>query len=367
MFGKLKEKLNLFKQKIEKTVEEKEQEENKNHKKENTETKKNEETKKVKETKEEKQNEKKTNELYRNNTDAKKIETKITTTGKLKSLLKKEIELTEKDLDETLWDLEMGLLESDVEQETAKQITENIKQELIGKKIDKKQIDKIISQEIKNSIKKLIEIKTINILDEIDKHKPYKILIIGPNGAGKTTSIAKLSYYLKQKGKTIIWSASDTFRAASIEQLEVHSKKLEIPVIKHQYGSDPTAVAFDTVKAAEARKIDVVIIDSAGRQETNKNLIEELKKMQRKIQPNLIIYVGESYTGQTMLQQATKIKEEIGINGFILTKIDTDAKGGTIISLLYKLKTPILYLGTGQDYKDLQEFTPEFILNRIIE
>lgn len=366
MFGKLKEKLNLFKQKIEKTVEEKEQKENKNQKEEKTETKKNEKIQETIKTKEEKQNEKKTNELNKT-PDAKKIETKITTTGKLKSLLKKEIELTEKDLDETLWDLEMGLLESDVEQETAKQITENIKQELIGKKIDKKQIDKIISQEIKNSIKKLIEIKTINLLEEIDKHKPYKILIIGPNGAGKTTSIAKLSYYLKQKGKTIIWSASDTFRAASIEQLEVHSKKLEIPIIKHQYGSDPTAVAFDTVKAAEARKIDVVIIDSAGRQETNKNLIEELKKMQRKIQPNLTIYVGESYTGQTMLQQATKIKEEIGIDGFILTKIDTDAKGGTIISLLYKLKTPILYLGTGQEYKDLQEFTPEFILNRIIE
>ena len=209
-----------------------------------------------------------------------------------------------------------------------------------------------------------METEHINVLDI--KKKPLKILFLGPNGAGKTTSIAKLANYFMKNDKTVILAAGDTFRAAAIDQIEEHAKKLGVKLIKHNYGSDPTAVAFDAVKAAEAKGIDVVLIDSAGRQDTNKNLLDELKKMQRVIKPDLKLYVGEAYTGQALLQQATEFNNKIGIDGFILTKIDTDVKGGTAISLLYTLKKPIVFVGTGQRYEDLLEFKPEFIIDRIL-
>ena len=161
-------------------------------------------------------------------------------------------------------------------------------------------------------------------------------------------------------------ASADTFRAGSIEQLKVHADKLGVRMIKHQYGADPAAVAFDAVKSAEAKGEDVVLIDSAGRQETNKNLMEELKKIARVVKPDLKLYVGESYTGQALLQQASEFNEALEIDGFILTKMDTDPKGGTAISLLYKLKKPILFLGTGQEYKDLEAFDANAIVARII-
>ncbi|MDD3084089.1 MAG: signal recognition particle-docking protein FtsY, partial [Candidatus ainarchaeum sp.] len=152
----------------------------------------------------------------------------------------------------------------------------------------------------------------------------------------------------------------------AIDQLNEHAQKLNVKVIKQQYGADPAAVAFDAIKSAEANKNDVILIDTAGRQETNKNLMEELKKIERIVKPNLKIYVGEAYTGQGLLEMAREFDEKIGIDCFILTKIDTDAKGGTTISLLYRTKKPIIFIGTGQEYEDFKEFEPEFILKRII-
>jgi fused signal recognition particle receptor len=206
-----------------------------------------------------------------------------------------------------------------------------------------------------------------NILEEIKTgEKPYIIMMLGPNGAGKTTHIAKLTHYFKKQGLSCVWAAADTFRSGAIHQLQEHADKLDIKVIKQQYGADPAAVAFDALTSAQANKFDIILIDTAGRQETNKNLMEELKKIERVVKPNLKIYVGESYTGQGLLTMAQEFDKAIGIDGFILSKIDADAKGGTTISLLYQLKKPIFYVGTGQGYEDLQEFSPEFILNRII-
>jgi len=196
--------------------------------------------------------------------------------------------------------------------------------------------------------------------------KPYRILFLGPNGAGKTTSIAKLTFFLQNQGFKVLWAAGDTFRAASIEQLEKHAERLKVRVVKHQYGADPAAVAFDAVKSAKSKGIDVVLIDSAGRQETNRNLMGELEKIARVAQPDLKIYVGEAFTGQSLLQQAKEYNKTVGIDGFILSKIDCDSKGGTTISLLYKIGNPILFVGTGQEYKDLEKFEPEFVLKRII-
>ncbi len=256
-------------------------------------------------------------------------------------------------------------MEADVEQETAQAIVEQLKKQLVGKEIEaNKNITEVLKEEIKKAIAKIMETKTIDLIQI--KQKPIKIMFIGPNGAGKTTSIAKIANMLKEKGKTSIIAASDTFRAASIEQLEEHAKNIGVKVVKQKYGADPAAVAYDAIKAAEAKQIDAVLIDTAGRQETNKNLIEELKKIERVAKPDLKIYIGEAYTGQAIINQAKEFDKAIGIDGFILTKIDTDAKGGTAISLIYNLKKPIIYVGTGQKYQDIEEFKPEFIIDRIL-
>jgi fused signal recognition particle receptor len=297
------------------------------------------------------------------------IKPRISIKGKLKAAITGAVELEEKELQPLLSELELALLEADVEQTTAEEICAEISKRLAGKKIGRKEnLEAAIKKEIKEILLQMMQTEETDLLKAVrkKKEKPYKILFLGPNGAGKTTTIAKLTYLLQNSGQQVIWAAGDTFRAASIEQLEKHADNLGVRVIKHQYGADPAAVAFDAVKAAEAKKIDVVLIDSAGRQETNRNLMMELQKIVRVIKPDLKIYVGEAFTGQALLQQAEEYDKIVGIDAFILTKIDCDAKGGTTISLLYKMRKPVLFVGTGQEYKQLQKFEPEFILQRVI-
>jgi len=297
------------------------------------------------------------------------LKAKVSKVSKLKSILSREIEIKGSEISELLWELELSLLEADVEQTTAEEIVKELKTNLVGKKIKRgEDIDAILKDSIKNSLKSMMGTKPIDLLEKIKakKDKPFKILMLGPNGAGKTTTLAKLTHLLKAQGISVLWSASDTFRAASIEQLEKHAANLEVRVVKHNYGSDPAAVAFDAIKAAKSKNIDVVIIDSAGRQETDKNLMQELQKIVRVAQPDLKIYVGEAFTGQALLHQAQEYDNIAGIDAFVLSKIDCDAKGGTIISLIYKLDKPVIYVGIGQEYADLQKFEPDFVLDRII-
>ncbi len=297
------------------------------------------------------------------------IKPRVSIRGKLKAAIKGAVELEEKELQPLLEELLLALLEADVEQTTAEEICAEISKRLAGKKIGRKEnLEAAIKKEIKEILLQMMQTEETDLLKAVHakKEKPYKILFLGPNGAGKTTTIAKLTYLLQNSGQQVIWAAGDTFRAASIEQLEKHAGKLGVRVIKHQYGADPAAVAFDAVKAAEAKKIDVVLIDSAGRQETNRNLMMELQKIVRVIKPDLKIYVGEAFTGQALLQQAAEYDKMVGIDAFVLTKIDCDAKGGTTISLLYKMRKPVLFVGTGQLYKQLQKFDPEFILEKVI-
>lgn len=290
--------------------------------------------------------------------------------GKVKGFIFGGVEISEKDIDDLLWELELSLIESDVEQDAARELVRQIKERLVGKKVSPKNLDDYLKGQIKEILTEMMKTEKIDLLEEAKKSKkegkPLKILMLGPNGAGKTTSIAKLVHYFTKHKLTSIVAAGDTFRAGAIDQIEEHAKRLNVRVIKQQYGADPAAVSFDAIKAAEAGKIDVVIIDSAGRQETNKNLMEELRKIERVAKPDLRIYVGEAYVGQALLEQVAEFEEMIGIDGFILTKIDTDAKGGTAISLLYKMKKPIVFVGTGQGYDDFKEFTPQFVLERII-
>ncbi len=291
----------------------------------------------------------------------------ISFSSKVKGLITGKIELKEADLEDLLFELELSLLEADVSEESSQKIVELIKSELVGKKVNKKDFDIFINNSIKKILTNLISIESPSMLSIVQKsEKPFKILLLGPNGAGKTTTVAKLVNFFQKNSLTCILAASDTFRAASIEQLEKHAFNLNVRLIKHQYGSDPSAVAFDAVKAAVAKKIDVVLIDSAGRQDTNKNLIEELKKMQRVIKPDLKIFVGESQTGKSLLNQAKAFDEAVSLNGFILTKIDVDTKGGIIISLLSELCKPVFFVGTGQNYEDFEEFSPNFLINKIL-
>ncbi|MFP3950278.1 MAG: signal recognition particle-docking protein FtsY, partial [Candidatus Micrarchaeia archaeon] len=197
-------------------------------------------------------------------------------------------------------------------------------------------------------------------------NKPKKIMVVGPNGAGKTTTIAKMVRLMKEDGYSVCIAASDTFRAAAVEQLVHHGEKVGAKVIHGAYGADPTSIAFDAVNYAKSNNIDVVVIDTAGRQETNVNLLNQLKKMDRVISPDIKIYVGESIAGNAMVEQITKFKEEIGLDGVILTKLDCDAKGGTLISVFGVAKLPVLYVGVGQGYGDMKKFVPEEIVEEIL-
>lgn len=301
--------------------------------------------------------------------EKRELKPKVSVKGRLKAAITGAVELKDSDLKDLLSELELALLEADVEQTTAEEICREMRKKLAGKKIARgKSVEAFVKKEIAGILLGMMHTEQFDLLKKVraKKDKPFKILFLGPNGAGKTTSIAKLTWLLQSKGMKVIWAASDTFRAASIEQLEKHAKKLNVRVIKHQYGADPAAVAFDAVKAAQGKRIDVVLIDSAGRQETNSNLMGELQKIVRVVQPDLRLYVGEAFTGQSLLQQAKEYDKIVGVDAFILTKIDCDAKGGTTISLLYKLGKPILFVGVGQEYKDLKKFEPLFVLDKVI-
>lgn len=273
--------------------------------------------------------------------------------------------LKQEHVDEIFENLEIILLENNVALEVVDKIKENLDKDLIGIEVKKGKLEEIIIQTLKDSIEEVL-IEPPNLIKDIKKHKgPYTIIFFGINGSGKTTSIAKLAHKLKSQGLSVVLAAGDTFRAAAIQQLETHAKKLDIPIIKHDYNSDPTAVAFDAKKYAEQHNIDVCLIDTAGRMYTKENLIKQMEKIIRVIQPELKIFVGESITGNDGTEQAKTFHEAVGIDGIILSKADVDEKAGTILSVSYVTGKPIYFLGVGQNYEDLQEFTKQNILKNL--
>ena len=290
---------------------------------------------------------------------------------KIKSVVFKKTKLKESEIDGFLEDIKVSMLESDVSYDTVEKFLDNLKKRILDAEIDSKQIDNELFRFIRESLLNILSKKGIDIIEYVSesvskKEIPVKILFLGPNGTGKTTTIAKLTYMLKNKNFKVVISASDTFRVAAIEQSEYHAKKLDVPIVKSNYGTDPASVAFDAVAYAKARRIDVVMIDSAGRQETNKNLISEIEKMQRVIKPNIIIYVGESVSGNAISEQINEFKKFVNINGIILTKLDCDAKGGNAISIADITGIPILFFGVGEKYTDLLPYDPNFIVDAIV-
>ncbi|MGV8087039.1 MAG: signal recognition particle-docking protein FtsY [Candidatus Woesearchaeota archaeon] len=279
------------------------------------------------------------------------------------------IQISEEKFEELFWELEVILLENNVAVEVIDKIKRDLKKELLTGKVSRKSVEDLILATLKQSITELFDVEKIDLIANIKNKrkvgKPYVISIIGVNGSGKTTSIAKLTHKFQKEKLSVVLAASDTFRAAAIQQLEEHANKLDVKIIKHDYNSDPAAVAFDAIKYAEAKNIDVVLIDTAGRLHSNTNLMRELEKVIRVCKPDIKIFVGESITGNDCVEQAKEFDKAVGIDAIILAKADVDDKGGAAISVSYILQRPILYLGVGQTYDDLKEFDSNIIIENL--
>ncbi len=274
--------------------------------------------------------------------------------------------ITKDNFDDIFQELEMILLENNVALEVVEKIRENLASSLIGKEVKKSDIEKDITKALKDSILDIL-IESPDLIEQIKskREKPFTILFFGINGSGKTTSIAKLAHKLKKSGISVVMAAGDTFRAASIEQLQTHGRNLDIEVIAKTYGSDPASVAFEAIQHAKNENIEVVLIDTAGRMYTKQNLMKEMEKIVRVAKPDLKMFVGESITGNDATEQAKTFNETAGIDGIILSKADVDEKAGTILSVSHVTNKPIYFLGTGQGYDDLTKFKKTDVLKHL--
>ena len=282
-------------------------------------------------------------------------------------------EFTEKSLNEVLWDLQLTLVANDVSLEVAERICEEIKRRLVGRSVGRFEDRRaLVVEELRKTIMDLFSrVGHIDMLEEASKARgegrPLSVLFIGVNGTGKTTTICKVAKLLMDRGYSVVLACSDTFRAGAIEQLEEHARRVGVRVIRHRYGADPAAVAFDAVRHAEARGVDAVLIDTAGRMQTDRNLMDELRKIKRVASPDLTILVVDALTGNDAVEQARVFDSQVGFDAAILTKVDADVKGGSAISVAYETGKPIIYVGTGQGYGDLEPFNPEWLVERLLE
>ena len=390
MFGKLKEKIKDWTKSLVKGSEETEKEIEKKVKKELKAEKKTKKKEEVKQKKEEKKQKTKEIELpTKFNVGTKKVEPDLKKLEEIKEELEEEnkpgsksffqkitskinkIKISEKEFDIYSEELETLLLENNVALEVAEKMVKELKEKIVGKELLKKEIESEIKSSFGDIIREILisppdligEIKEKNLLGE--KKEPYVILFCGINGSGKTTTIAKIAEHLKSKKISCVIAAGDTFRAASIEQIKTHGEKIGVKVIAHDYGADPAAVGFDAVQYAKKNFINCVLIDTAGRMHTQKNLLREMEKIVKVCKPDKKIFVGESITGNDAIEQVRSFDEAIGIDGIVLTKADIDEKGGTALSVGYVTKKPIFYLGTGQEYEKIEPFSKEKFIEKL--
>jgi fused signal recognition particle receptor len=282
-------------------------------------------------------------------------------------------ELKAENLRPLLADFKISLVENDVAFPVAERICDEMEKRLNGVQVKRlEDRRKIVEQNLREV---LLNIMSTNnkydflkaIQEKRGKNEPFVIVFVGINGTGKTTTIAKVAHFLSKNGYSVVIACSDTYRAGSIEQLEEHAKRLGIKMIKHKYGADPAAVAYDTISHAKAHGINVVLIDTAGRMQTNQNLMNELAKVKRVVNPDLTILTLDSLIGNDAVMQAVEFHESVGIDATILTKVDADVKGGSALSVTYVTQKPILFIGTGQTYDDLEEFNPQRFVQMILK
>ncbi len=282
-------------------------------------------------------------------------------------------ELKAENLRPTLSEFRLTLIENDVAVPVAEHICSQMEKRLDGVQVKRLEDKRKIVE--KNLREVLLEVMLTNnkielfkaIEEKRRKNEPFVIVFVGINGTGKTTTIAKVARLLNKKGYTVVLACSDTYRAGSIEQLETHAKRLGVRMIRHKYGADPAAVAYDAINHAKAHGIHVVLIDTAGRMQTNRNLMNELAKIKRVVNPDLTILTVDALTGNDAVMQAEEFHKSVGVDATILTKVDADIKGGSALSVTYVTQKPILFVGTGQKYDDLEEFQPEKFVDMILK
>jgi fused signal recognition particle receptor len=281
-------------------------------------------------------------------------------------------ELTPQNLEPLLWDLKIRLIENDVALSVADELCDELEKTLTGAEIGRFEDKKNrVSAVFRKALQEVIQTpQNLDLFDLIAQKRrertPLILVFVGVNGTGKTTTIAKLAHHFIKRGYSVVLAGSDTYRAGSIEQLEGHGKNLGIRVIKHAYGSDAAAVAFDAIQYAKNRGINTVLVDTAGRMQTNRNLVDEMKKIVAVAKPHGIILVVDALTGNDTVEQSRIFNEAIGIDGVILTKLDADVKGGAAISIAHATQKPIILVGTGQNYSDLTTFQPNLLIDAIL-
>ncbi|MEF8779303.1 MAG: signal recognition particle-docking protein FtsY [Haloferacaceae archaeon] len=276
--------------------------------------------------------------------------------------------IEEEDLEEPLWDLEMALLESDVEMSVAEEILDTVRETMLGE--TRKQVEttgELVEVALRDALIDVISVGQFDFERRIaETDRPVVIVFTGVNGVGKTTSIAKLSEWLAERGYSSVLANGDTYRAGANEQISEHAERLGRKLISHEQGGDPAAVVYDGVEYAKANDVDVVLGDTAGRLHTSDDLMAQLEKIDRVVDPDLTLFVDEAVAGQDAVQRAKQFDDAAEIDGTILTKADADSSGGAAISIAYVTGKPILFLGTGQGYDDLEAFDPEALVEQLL-
>jgi len=282
-------------------------------------------------------------------------------------IIDRELIITEKELAGALDDLEIMLLESDVALPVTDAVIAHVKKDLVGKhRRIGQSVDSLVVGTLKAALLNVLG-KGFDLENYIRPHeRPVKILFTGVNGTGKTTTVAKVGFFLKQKGFSVVIGAGDTYRAGAIEQIEVHAERIGIKIIQHQKGADPSAVLFDAVQYAVSHKIDVVLADTAGRFHTKSNLMSQLDKIRRVMKPDLVVYVDEAVAGNDAVVRAYEFERTVGADAVVLTKADMDSRGGAAISIAHTIGKPLMFLGTGQAYDDIVPFSPEGMVEELL-
>lgn len=275
-------------------------------------------------------------------------------------------ELTEQVLDDALLDLQIALLESDVAQEVVDDLSAKLKKELLGLRLEKNQdAAQLVQSKLQTAVAEIFaRAGRLDLIEKIKGKKeskagPFIIVFLGINGTGKTTTVAKVANLLRKAGFTVVVAAGDTHRAGAIEQLEQHTNRLSLKIVKQRYGADPSSVGRDAYEHAKKNYIDVVLMDTAGRMQTSKNLMDEMGKIVRVVKPDVKLFIGDSLAGNDTINQAREFFQYTNFDGAILTKIDADAKGGAAISIAHITSKPIIYIGVGQGYDDIIPFDPD--------
>ncbi|WP_135821617.1 signal recognition particle-docking protein FtsY [Halostella litorea] len=276
--------------------------------------------------------------------------------------------IEEEDLEDPLWELEMALLESDVEMSVAEEILDTLREELVGETRGfTESTGSVVEDALREALLEVISVGQFDFDERVaEADKPLVIIFTGVNGVGKTTTIAKLSRYLEDRGYSSVLANGDTYRAGANEQIQEHADALDRKLIAHQQGGDPAAVIYDAVEYAEANDVDVVLGDTAGRLHTDEGLMDQLEKIGRVVGPDMTLFVDEAVAGQDAVQRAKQFDEAAAIDGSVLTKADADPQGGAAISIAHVTGKPILFLGTGQEYDDIERFDPDEMVERLV-